>query len=359
MSAKPKLDTGPMLGMPLSRQQREFLKWVKTGRRPDEHPAVRPHSLSPPETAEINVIGEVSLQESYADNQSYFPCNVCNTARKFKEGGFCAQYGDGHWYIVGPDCGSDTHKRKFGAALRNYRHEQLEAESEDRVARFYQNFQTWTRTFHRATDIAALILKAQDKLLSIEDLRNDLKSAKGQDGKLWIDRLAVILDGWDKIETIETEHFVTLKGLNFLNRPSIPIHKSKIAKAKLAVIAGDDLEQNHFLDLFQIAQRKKRMRKLRTDVRAAEEAVRDLLKSIGEMQSFLNPQQLGRIHRYYVERRKAAKEFRKSNFPDLASGAPDVKLAINTGRLKVYVEDELKVDLELAPILEFEASPPY
>lgn len=158
-------EPGPRYGKDFGQQLIEWRAWPSS-RRPEEHPAVAPHTQEPPDL-DFEILGEVSVHGTWTD-KAKIQCNVCGTQRKFINKGYIACYADGWWYIVGPQCGSETHKGRVNTKINAHLLREAEFNADESLRRFMEDRLEW-RAYLEAIEKATMTVYAVWKYMKVQD----------------------------------------------------------------------------------------------------------------------------------------------------------------------------------------------
>ena len=350
---------GPMIAVPIAEQRKIFDSWVRSGRRPDMHPNVLPASFPPPNSEEIEIVGEVSLRNEYQDSVSYFHCNVCGVERKFKNDGFCSTYGDGHWYLVGPDCGSEHHRRALSIGVLHFSAALAETDAERRIGKFYAHFDRWAAIATDAQEIAKEQLEARKQLDLLKPLMDELGSARKVGGKLEIELFATAEDDYGDYGRVEIAEYGGLKGTSFLLRPFPTTGLAKIARQKLETISNRQFDKSAFEAVFEEALTQKSLKRFEAQVRDAEDAIKELVGSALEVGKFLSKENLKHIENWNHERRRRRKEIdRQLPFSGLPP-VPKMKMTTKPSGYLISFGSIEPIELKLEKSALFKPKLPY
>lgn len=350
---------GPFLGFSYAEQRTEFVNWVKAGNRPDQHPAVLPAEIPPPDSKEIAIIGEVALHSSFEDRTSWFHCNACGCKEKFKGGGFCASVGDGFWYLVGPDCGSEEHQRLLNRGLLQYNAEQANASIEQRVGKFHSRFRDWKRVLDLGDSAAREAMSFRKAIKQIERFNHDMVTSRKGGGKL--DFRVLIRNGGDEwlSDRVEEQVFGTLSGWNLFIEPFIATGCVKKAKKAMTAISGSDQSSAGFEECFLHARNKKGLKKFEADVLDAETHIRHLVDAISDAKAFVSRENAQLIERWYKQSRKERDAISKAlpfhDEPDI----PKYKVAIDSSYWLLIQHGQELVRHPIGKIQSFDLNCPY
>ncbi len=158
---------GPFLGVSLQDQIVAWQRWQKSGQRPELHSAVRTFDISPPEGGMFHVLGRVSLNRKWED-QERIQCNVCRIEHKFISDGYVASYDDdGFWYVIGPVCGSDEHQTAVAGAIREHKNREAEKVAEGIVADTMNNYSKWREYYYKLRNAVEIVFEYHNRFRKI------------------------------------------------------------------------------------------------------------------------------------------------------------------------------------------------
>lgn len=226
---------GPFFGTHIGVQRSACRAWLDGNNRPDSHPAVRPHSVSPPRDGAFEILSRLWVNRNWADT-SKIHCNLCNTSRKFSSGGYLASYDDGWWYVVGPDCGGEEFFGRFNTAKHRYDREEAERVAEGGLRDLLNRLGAWQLLYAQlAAAVSRAEYAAQQLELNERELFDKIQIVRRDDGHVYVVKPVAATDSNGKPYTrYDRDRFTTLAGTKGVSRPCV-------AAALLRRITGEPL----------------------------------------------------------------------------------------------------------------------
>ena len=255
--------------------------------RPDGHPAVRPKEISPPNDKDPEILGRLAVRKSFA-HQARFHCNACNTAKKFRENGYLAIYGDGWWYLIGPDCGDDNHRTRSTRAIRAYERAEAEALASGHLKVFLDSFEDAVTYFKAAVRLRSELYQASAWFLTTTRLGRLIRENRGTDGRLFITKqVRKQPPNSDQFYPVNEPYGPPLSGVGFLQSGRNFNHAVKAAHDKLSSLAGGNYEITVLHKNIVKAGEKSRSHELTKDVKELTRNLDAMRQAIVDAKAFL------------------------------------------------------------------------
>ena len=272
---------GPFIGISLEDQTAQCLAWLTSGRRPDEHVAVRPPSEKLPE--DFEPMAPVSVQRDWAV-QTYIHCNACNKRGKFRDNGHVATSGNGWWYIVGPDCSGPEHTARLHQRINTMHRRDFLRGAESDVRAFAAELPAWLRFIQTLKEPVAVADRGH-RFISTKraKLHAHLDSARRNDSQLAVLTTVQQPNRWGGMEAQDVfVPFARVRGLGSIAKPCEATRQFKSAESVLSLFADEHALDNATAE----AVTRGKQAELNKQLQTAVSATRDCHKAVLDARAF-------------------------------------------------------------------------